>query len=476
MSGATRAWVWPVARQRRPPAVEEQPLGGPADPPAPVTLADGRAAAAPYEPMRMRRAVVQFAVASLAALAVALLVTALASRAAAEREAIAEAQARTDLLATSVVQPALRDELLLGDAAALAHLDDVVRRRVLGDDLVRVKVWSSDGRIVYSDEPRLIGQRYPLDEDKEQILLRAQGGAQISDMTASENDYERSHGRLLEVYRPVRTPAGQVLLFETYAPFSNLRQKELWQTFGLIALGSVLLLQVLQLPLVWSLVRRLAAARRDRERLLERAVAASDDERRRIAADVHDGVLQDLAAASYAVAGAATRSTPDGRAGPALSEAEAGIRHAVSGLRTMLVEIYPQHLRSAGLAAALNDLASAARARGMPVELDVAGRLEISQSAEAIVFRATQEALRNAARHAAASGAVVRLRAGTDRVVLVVRDDGVGFDPAVLELRRAEGHIGLAALADLVRDAGGRLQVSSAPGSGTVVRLEVPTR
>ena len=98
-------------------------------------------------------------------------------------------------------------------------------------------------------------------------------------------------------------------------------------------------------------------AREERERLLRRAVEASDAERRRIAADLHDGVVQELAGASFALAAAAKRMTGSPRAVAAsLDRVAAGVRQSMRSLRSLLVEIYPPNLHTEGLAAALGDL------------------------------------------------------------------------------------------------------------------------
>ena len=146
---------------------------------------------------------------------------AVASRKVAEREAVNDAAQTTGVLADAVVQPVLTPGVVTGDKAAIARLDRAVRDHVLGDSIVRVKVWTVDGRIVYSDESRLIGQTFPLGEDEREVLAQPATRAEVSNLDEPENAYERGQGRLLEVYRPVWTSDGQVLLFETYGPYSQ---------------------------------------------------------------------------------------------------------------------------------------------------------------------------------------------------------------------------------------------------------------
>ena len=183
----------------------------------------------------------------------------------------------------------------------------------------------------------------------------------------------QSCGKLLEVYRPVWTPGGEPLLFETYLPYDSVtaRTGELWRGFAGITLTSLLLLIALMLPILWRLLDRLNAAQDQRVALLEHAVDASSDERRRIAATLHDGVVQELAATSFAVAGAAERAASEGRRDLAdvLTSAAAAVRGTIGGLRSLLVDIYPPSLRTSGLVAALTDLAGTVRTRDIDVRL-----------------------------------------------------------------------------------------------------------
>ena len=251
----------------------------------------------------------------------------------------------------------------------------------------------------------------------------------------------------------------------------------MWRQFVPIVLGALLLLTLLQLPLAWSTARRLDASLSERERLLRRAVEATDTERRRIARDLHDGVVQDLAAASFALVGATAQSKAKGHG----EEAEAmeggaqALRRGIRSLRTLLVEIYPPSLHRAGLPAALRDLLDPLAGRGIEVKLDLPDIVEVGDEVAELVFRVAQEAVRNVAEHSAAGTVDVRLTA-TGTVALTVADDGIGFDPAKLADTPAGGHVGLLLLRDLARTAGGSLEIDASPGRGTRLHLEVPAR
>ena len=149
--------------------------------------------------------------------------------------------------------------------------------------------------------------------------------AEISDLDRDENTLDRQIGdKLVEVYRPVWTPSGQEALFEIYAPYDQVGQRtsQLWRGFAGVTLSSLLLFVVLVAPLVWHLLSRVRRSQRQRELLLQRAVDASDAERRRIAATLHDGPVQDLAATSFVIAGATAHAESAGRTRPGRGAAQ----------------------------------------------------------------------------------------------------------------------------------------------------------
>ena len=423
----------------------------------------------------MRHPVTQFALAGLAVLAVFGAAAVLALRSLGNAEALRDARQFATLAGQGIVEPTVAPGLLRGRPEAIAAVDRMVQERVLGERVVRVKLWARDGRIVYSDEPRLIGTRFPLDAEKLDVLRTGATKASLSDLSGPENRYEREQGDLYEVYLPIRAPDGTPLLFETYQRRSAVAStgRRIWMPFAALLLGSLLLLWLVQVPLAWRLGRRLQRTQAEREALLVRAVEASDDERRRIAADLHDGPVQDLAGISYLLSAAAqTESSAATRS--TLEQAAAGTRDAMRRLRSLLVEIHPPNLRASGLEAALADLLAPLQARGVETELRVDAPLGLDEEAERIVYRAAAEALRNVARHAGANRIAVSVERDEIRVRLVVADDGAGFRPEDRERRREEGHVGLSLLEELAARAGGRLDVRSAPGEGTTFELELP--
>ena len=426
----------------------------------------------------VRGAVIRFAVAGLVALAVVAVVGGIVLRNLAEDQAVDEARRLATLAGRGVVEPALTDAVLDGSPEALDALDVVVQERVLSDDVVRVKIWTPDGRIVYSDEPRLIGRTYPLGDDEQTALAAGETEAEISDLSEPENVYERDEGSLLEVYLPIRSPDGRLALFELYQRESaiNASGRDLLVAITPVLLGGLLLLWLIQLPLAWSSARRLRDGLRERERLLESALESSSVERRRVAADLHDGPVQNLAGLSYSLAAAAQKAPAetDPATVRALEEGADAAREGMRRLRAAVVDIAPGRLHDEGLAAAVADLAGPLREQGVSVSIEVPADLALTPASEQLLYRAAGEALRNVAAHAVASRAEVVVTVADGRARLRVSDDGGGFDEATRARRRGEGHLGLVLVEDLATHLGGGAEVRSSPGGGTVVELEVP--
>jgi signal transduction histidine kinase len=426
----------------------------------------------------LARPVAQFALTSLAALVVLTVVGVLLLREQTTAAATRQARDIALLAGEGIVEPELTAGVLEGDPEALERLGLTIEERVLGDRIVRVKLWTSDGTIIYSDEPRLVGAVYPLPEDKRGVLASGEPEAEVSDLSREENRFERDQGELLEVYVPLRTPDGQQVLFETYQRFDTVSAsaRRILLAAAPVAIGALALLWLIQLPLAVRLARRVRDGLRERERLLERAVGASDAERRRIAADLHDGVVQDMAGLAYGLDAAAATAPGDARSplADALRDGAERARRAMRSLRSLLVDIHPPSLRSEGLRAALSDLLAPLEERGIASRLHVDDPTGLGPEDEELIFRAAREGVRNALAHARPSEVAISVMRQDAGVMLTVEDDGRGFDVAERERRRSEGHMGLTLLEELSDVRGGALRVESAPGGGTRLSLELP--
>jgi signal transduction histidine kinase len=216
-----------------------------------------------------------------------------------------------------------------------------------------------------------------------------------------------------------------------------------------------------------------AALALENARLHERSRELSIvEERNRLARELHDAVTQKLFGVVLAAeSGAALLERDIAEAGAQLALARDLAREAMEELRSVIVHLRPVALEAEGLAVALGKHVDVLRrAHRREIVLDLDGSAAVPAAIEADVFRIAQEALHNALRHAHAARIEVRLRSEPGRLRLTVSDDGAGFDRATVRAR----HLGLTTMAERARTAGGTLEIDSAPGAGTTVRLEVP--
>ncbi|TME48981.1 MAG: sensor histidine kinase [Chloroflexi bacterium] len=222
------------------------------------------------------------------------------------------------------------------------------------------------------------------------------------------------------------------------------------------------------------------AHQREREALLQRAVEASEAERRRIARDLHDGVVQNLAGMAFTLTATASQlkgqaaDNADGNLADVLEQSAEETRAAMKDLRTLIIEIAPPTLRREGLHAALLEILQTLRSAGTKTRLELPSNLRLRPDRASLIFRVAQEVLRNVVAHADAKHVSVALKETDGRAVLKIIDDGKGFTNKQVARRRAEGHVGTSAIVELAEEAGGTLDIESEPGKGTRVTLSVP--
>jgi signal transduction histidine kinase len=464
------------------PAVDEPPW-------VTLTSPDSRRSIALDRPISLSRVIVQVVAVAAAVVAMVALVGSFASRKMAEREAVHDAARLTDSVAEGLVQQNITDGLATGDADARADLHKVIDpfqkegRLLAASGVVRVKIWDANGRVLFSDNRGLETRLFEMDDEALEVLRDPHTKAEVTNLDKAENAAEgfAPGTKLLEVYRPIWTPSGDApLLLELYYKYDTVagRSSELWRGFAGITLSSLGALLVLMLPLLWALLDRTRQAQQQREDYMQRALDASQEERRRIAATLHDGVVQELTAVSFMVASSAEEAASSGRTAQAsrLREAASTVRNSMGSLRSLLVDIYPPNLRAAGLTAALSDLAATAAGRDVAVTLDVQDSAEdaLDDDGEEALYRIAQECLRNTTKHARATQVLMTVTHADRRVQLLVSDDGQGFaDPSLLR-QPPEGHFGLQLMQDVATKVNGTLRVSTAPGLGTRWIFELP--
>ena len=456
----------------------DDPPGGPARAPAPFEVSTRIAATPSSKRVNVVVALAETALIGVLAVTVVIFLASADLRRRSTHEAIRDAANKADLIAKDIIQPLLTDQLIDGDPVAIAKIDARTKDLVARGTVKRVKIWSPDGVVLYSDETRLLGQKFAFDAGAQSAINENRTVSSISDLKDAENQFEVSEGSLLEVYLPVHTPNGKVLLYEDYERFSFVTRgaQRVWSVFAPLLLAALLGLELLNIPLVWFLVRRVRVADRYRRELVDQAMNAADNERRRLTRDLHDGIVQELIGSSYTVAGILSKHDPaiDAGTATALGAVAAATQRSIRGLRTLLVEVYPPNLETEPLVSLLGDLLLPLSARGVVTNLRVDPDLITTSSSKALVWRTAREAVQNTIAHASPTEVSVTVTAHGDQVRLEITDNGRGFDPATLPATPEKGHFGLRLLVDFAREYGGVLNIASVPGSGTTITLVCP--
>ena len=275
------------------------------------------------------------------------------------------------------------------------------------------------------------------------------------------------HRRILLTAATLMAPAMLVIQAARHQPID----------IGVNAAGTVVLFVLLTARMTGLAGQ--AARQQERELALAKVLEASQQERIRLAADLHDGPVQELTALSYGLERVDRRIQAHGpdTVLPLLGEQKSHLTEVTRTLRNLLSELRPPAIDEHGLAGALK-LHGDAFAKQAKTSIDIDAQIDHrpAPEVETIVYRITQEALTNVAKHAQAGHVWIRLTADQDAVDLTIRDDGVGFDPAQAARLLNDGHFGLAGMRERVELGGGRLDLESQPGHGTTIRVALPAR
>ncbi len=206
---------------------------------------------------------------------------------------------------------------------------------------------------------------------------------------------------------------------------------------------------------------------------LAQVTSAQEEERRRIARELHDGVGPALASLNLRLRTARKLLERDHH--PAAEEIEelAELAQAnIQDIRRLIHDLRPAALDELGLVPALREyLARCQQERGLAIEFTADEGERLPAPVETALFRIAQEALNNVVRHAQAHRVDVALRRDEAHVTLCITDDGQGFDP---QAPQAETHVGLWSMRERVEQLGGRFEVESTPGAGTTVKAVIP--
>jgi len=212
-------------------------------------------------------------------------------------------------------------------------------------------------------------------------------------------------------------------------------------------------------------------------RLSSRLMTMQDEERRRIAREIHDGLGQELAAAKMILDGILSKDSSPAMRGAAADASEL-VDRAIKQVRTISHLLHPPLLDEVGLASALRwYLEGLSERSGIEVRLEVdppdLGRLK--PDVETAIFRIIQEALTNMFRHSGAHNGRVSLKEEEGHIVVIVRDDGKGIEEQVIQLRPDSVGVGIGGMRQRVTELGGRLRLANA-NPGTIVEVVIPSR
>jgi signal transduction histidine kinase/ligand-binding sensor domain-containing protein len=209
--------------------------------------------------------------------------------------------------------------------------------------------------------------------------------------------------------------------------------------------------------------------------LNERLMKAQEQERIRIAGELHDGVMQEMLAATMMLGAAKRRIPDDVEAKAKIDKVQDKLIRVGTDIRRLSHDLHPPVLQEAGLPQALQICCEEfSAASGIPVYCEADDRArDLSRGAALALFRIVQEALGNAAKHASATHITVRLTRSVDNVLLVVSDDGVGFDGGRFN---KPGGLGLVMMRERATQLNGTFEFDSAPGRGTTIKVIIPFR
>jgi signal transduction histidine kinase len=407
------------------------------------------------------------------------------------RQAEASAGAHAVVLTRAVLEDVLTPEDIRAPVTGdrYQELLRVALTRILIGDAVRVKVWRPDGTVVFSDERRLVGVRFEEEAAEMQEVIEEGPISELSDLTAGENLYEVDLAdELFATYVPLRVgPVGEpnavAELYQDYAPTAAATSSSLAQ-MDVIVGGGFLLLYLLLLPVArnagTTLKRQTLDLQRQRDdleslvqergALLRNVVRAQEDERTRIAGDIHDDSIQAVTEVAWRLEGVRRRMhDPEGLV--RLQGVDDAIRGTLERMRNLLFDLRPPSLEESGLGAAFTTYLSRASRKGFEFSVDNRLTTEPPQETRTIAYRIGQEALANVRKHSKATRVEILLEEVDGGLHMVITDDGVGM-PERVPYRL--DHLGLMSMRERAAVASGWCHVQGVPGEGTTAEVWLP--
>jgi signal transduction histidine kinase len=385
----------------------------------------------------------------------------------------------TERLAIAIENAESREALerLVDEQAALRRVATLVARGVRPDEIFAA-VSNEVGRLVGTDSATVI--RY--DDDGEGIIYVGSASKVNAAFPVGAHWRFQEGMASFEVYRTGRSARSGAHLITVDGPIGDIHRRlgivsavaspilvegRLWGAMAVQSQQPLPLDTDVRLEKFTELVATAIANADSKSELAasrRRIVEASDEARRRIERDLHDGTQQRLVALMFKLA-AIKNAAPTGEVLIAeLSRAESELASAVDELREMSRGIHPSILSEGGLGPALRALA---RRSTIPVALDLTTEGRLAEPIEAAAYFVASEALANATKHAQASRIDLSLTPRDGGLLLSIRDDGVGGADS------GQGS-GLVGLHDRVEALGGTIRIDSPPGSGTLLVAALP--
>jgi signal transduction histidine kinase len=364
------------------------------------------------------------------------------------------------ILYTAVTQDGAGTDYLPYEVVAI--ITEVANRPIVIDVDNRIGRGGTGGPVVL---PSLIG------EEAAQLVSRIFNGEDPSQIPIVASDSMKPVFDWRQLQRwgvsESRLPPGSEIRFRTPSA---------WEQYRVLVLAAAAVLLVQAALISWLLYeqRRRRRSESAAHELSGRLINAQEEERSRLARELHDDVTQRLALLAIE-AGREERNPSSPGVGTAMRTMREGLVRLSEDVHALSYRLHPSILEDLGLIEALrSECERFSRMCSTRLEVDAAEIAEkLPRDTALCLFRITQEGLRNIARHAGASRAQVSLRRRNGGLQLAVKDDGAGFDPARHRARMSLGHAGMRQRAFLL---GGKLDIDSSPGHGTTIRAWVPLR
>ena len=403
-----------------------------------------------------------------------------------------------------VVDSVLADHLTAKDLSApvkpdrYAQLLGFARTQVLQPPLVLVTVWRSDGTVLFSSIRSFVGKKFvPASDLRAAFAGGNSRSAVVYNLDKGKLFVPRLPEQVLDTFVPLASRTGHgsssasavVEIYTDYASVIATAHSTYWKDIVTTA-EALGIIYLLLLPVAWSLsytlerqnesmevlLSRERSTQFERRRLLDRMLKAAEEERTRLAAELHDGAVQRLARLGFGLERVRSRQKQGDVAGAEnmLREMQTAVFDEVKELRAMMSRLRPPVLDQRGLEDALRDRAEAIKAdTGLECTIQATLDGRLAPNLETVLYRVSQEALQNVVKHARAKHAQVVLGRDNGAVVLEVQDDGVGFQPGATKTAGGD-HFGMLAMRERVEMIGGSCEVTSSPGQGTRVRVILP--